>query len=639
MTGFRFTPLRLAFGVIVSAALFGCDGPTAVENPDAGQEARLTGTSVSQAEKEAGIRATGSRGSFAPASAFYSVEQIPFAPETGTPANLGPVCDDCVMNDVPIGFDFQFYGQSYSTLQISSNGFLRFNPANNDSGCCSGRVIPLNDLWNNIIAFGWTDLNPSGELGGRLRYETRGTAPNRRFVMLADEVRYFGGAGINLHQWVVLHEGSNVIEIHTDVMTPRVITQGIENADGTDAAFVAGRVATTFSLDDDGVRFTPQQQPPPATPVDIHAVFSGPPNREPNQISLDDPSVFVQILNIEQYLPRQASPSDVRIGDTWETGTPAQDFVILDLNNDGNRDIQLRFSTQALINAGHLGPNTTQIVVWGRDQTTGQNFRGQANVTIIGTPPPPGQACSFNNAARFPALIGVGLITHPTGGQGAIAGQPVSMAATIDGVSTGGSNVQLSGAGPHFRLADDFPTPAAGCVMNQVVTYAYRTGGAPNWTSANINIRSGSVTGPIVASTTTTAWEFTGIYRTFNAVLNNADRPVHRIIFNFPDTTLPAGTYWIDWQVVGGTSAWGPYLTAPDPDGGSNTQHILENGQQMFNAAGEWQPTLAPPGAELPFLVRGPGAPPLSAAQATPLSTSIPVPVGYNRQATDTFRN
>jgi hypothetical protein len=49
MKPFRFTPLRLALGVIDSAALFGCDGPTAVDDPDGGQESRLTvtGTTVS----------------------------------------------------------------------------------------------------------------------------------------------------------------------------------------------------------------------------------------------------------------------------------------------------------------------------------------------------------------------------------------------------------------------------------------------------------------------------------------------------------------------------------------------------------------------------------------------------------------
>jgi hypothetical protein len=127
----------------------------------------------------------------------------------------------------------------------------------------------------------------------------------------------------------------------------------------------------------------------PPIPVDIHAIFSGPPNRNPGEIHLADPNVFVQILNIQQYLPRMASPNDVRIGPSFGAGTPAEDFTILDINNDGVLDIQVRFSTQALRNNGHLGPGTTSLVVWGRDQADGQTYRGEANVTIIGFPPEP----------------------------------------------------------------------------------------------------------------------------------------------------------------------------------------------------------------------------------------------------------
>jgi hypothetical protein len=638
MSSFRFSPRQVAGGLLLTAVLWGCDSQTPVEVPDTSQQARgsVVQDQVSQAAKEAAMRGQGSIGSRLPAVSplSYNVESIPFQPGPTGLANLGPVCDDCVMNDVPLGFNFTFYGQTYSTLQISSNGFVRFNPPNNDSGCCSGRPIPLNDLWNNIIAFAWTDLIPEGATGGRLRWETLGTAPNRRWVLHADSVRYFGGTQPNLIQWLILHEGSNHIEIHTELMTPRVITQGTENEAGTEAHFIPGRVATTFSLVNDGVRWTPQQ---PVIPVPIHTAFSGPPNRDPGIIVLDDPSVFVQILNIQQYLPRMASPSDVRIGPSWETGVPAENFEILDINNDGVLDIQLRFSTQALQNAGLLPVGPAILEVWGRDPATGQLYRGTVQVTVQPGTPPPGQPCSWNNAARFPAAIGVGLITHPNGGTGPIAGQHVSMAAVIDGVSTAGSNVLLQPGGPHFRLADDFPAPAGGCVMNQVVVHGYQTGAAqPTWTSANINIRSGSVTGPVVVSATTTQWQFTGIYRTFNAVLNNADRPVFRIIFDFPNTTLPAGTYWIDWQVAGGASAWGPYITLPPvPPGGNNTQHVLENGQQMFNAAGQWQPTLAPPGAELPFLVRGPGAPPLS-AQGDPVVTRPPLmPADYSLWAAD----
>jgi hypothetical protein len=181
-----------------------------------------------------------------------------------------------------------------------------------------------------------------------------------------------------------------------------------------------------FQVGIDNVQVTPRDE---IVSVDIHAVFSGPPNRDPNQISLEDPTVFVQILDVEQYLPRQAVPGDVRIGDDWETGTPAQEFTILDINNDGSRDIQLRFSTQALINAGHLGPNTTEITVWGRDQNSGQLYRGVAQVEIIGGEPPP-------------SGMVVGRVVN------ALTAEPIA-GATID---FGGGRTTTTGAGGSFSI-------------------------------------------------------------------------------------------------------------------------------------------------------------------------------------------
>jgi hypothetical protein len=354
--------------------------------------------------------------------------------------------------------------------------------------------------------------------------------------------------------------------------------------------------------------------------ITIHAVFSGPPNRTPNQISLDDPTVFVQILNIEAFIPRPASASDVRIGDSWTGGTPAQGFVLFDINGDGNRDIQLRWSTTQLISAGHLHGQTQQLTVWGRDPGDGQIYRGAANVQIILPQIPP---CAHDNG---------GMITHPNGGTGPIAGSHVSMSSPAP-FNTAGSNVRLIPPGPEFRVADDFTVGGNGCTLSEVVTHGYRTGGAPDWTGANINIRSGSNTGQIVATATTTAWEFTGIYRTFNGVLNNADRPIYRIRFSFNNITLPAGTYWIDWQVQGPTSGWANFVMEPNPANPNAPITVFGNGQQL--APTGWQPLIEAPGAETPFLVRGPGATPLR-AHGSPVPARVGAqPAGYGSRRMD----
>ena len=205
------------------------------------------------------------------AAATYTVSTVPFAPEPA-PAKFLLSCDDCVAYDTPIGFDFTFYGNTYSKLHVASNGLVGFDRSMGN-GCCQGHTIPLgSDIpYNNLIAIAWTDLNPAASAG--VRYETQGTAPNRRFVVQWNDVpEYVQGPGRMTAQ-LVLAEGSNDITINTFSNTIgtnpyHVMTQGIENADGTEAAFVPGRVRSYFALTNDAVRFSLQRAntPPVITP-------------------------------------------------------------------------------------------------------------------------------------------------------------------------------------------------------------------------------------------------------------------------------------------------------------------------------------------------------------------------------------
>lgn len=180
---------------------------------------------------------------------------IPFAPKPGPFAHAVPACDDCVLEGVPIGFSFTFYGNAYTTVNISSNGFIGFTPGSS-SGCCSGQPIPVNDGLNNIIAAAWTDLYPPG--GGGVFYETRGQAPNRYLVVAYQEVPWFYETGTNrVTSQIVLYEGSNAVEIHTTNQSAgHTYTQGVEDATGSLAAFLPGRVAANYGLTNDAVRFT-----------------------------------------------------------------------------------------------------------------------------------------------------------------------------------------------------------------------------------------------------------------------------------------------------------------------------------------------------------------------------------------------
>ena len=182
---------------------------------------------------------------------FYAVDQTgTFAPETitGTAVNLG---DDENSPNLSIGFDFDFFGTTYTTFNIASNGLIGFgfpSPAPNiaSTGCCLGQSLPNAAALNNLIAFAWEDLSPN--LGGTIEYATIGTAPNRKLIVNFSTIAFFNGAGSVTAQ-VQLHEGSNIIEIHTTNITTGGVNQGltvgIENATGTSAVTQPGFNQTT----------------------------------------------------------------------------------------------------------------------------------------------------------------------------------------------------------------------------------------------------------------------------------------------------------------------------------------------------------------------------------------------------------
>jgi HYR domain-containing protein len=224
--------------------------------------------------------ACGSAGTFA----GYEKSKVAFAPEAAPSIAPAPLFDDGYLEHVPIGFSFSFYGNAHNEVNIYSNGFIMFGPAvKSSTGFFMGDLIPFAANPNNIIALGWSDWSPQKVAGG-IRYETRGQAPNRRFIVQFSGVPEFGGSGQLMSQ-LVLNEGSNDITIHTTTLsTTKIgqrITQGIENANGTQALFDsvqnvvtgvwAARVKNVFKLNNDAIRFSlivsKDDQAPSITPA------------------------------------------------------------------------------------------------------------------------------------------------------------------------------------------------------------------------------------------------------------------------------------------------------------------------------------------------------------------------------------
>lgn len=76
--------------------------------------------------------------------------QINGVPTTMTPLNLG----DDNTRQVALGFEFEYWGQTFTDVWVSSNGFVSFQgPANL---CCNGR--PIEQAQRNTIYAYWSDL-------------------------------------------------------------------------------------------------------------------------------------------------------------------------------------------------------------------------------------------------------------------------------------------------------------------------------------------------------------------------------------------------------------------------------------------------------------------------------------------------
>lgn len=161
--------------------------------------------------------------------------------------------DDELSNAIPIGFSFNFFGQDYTDLKVSTNGFLTFDVASTDPEF-SNQALPDTDAPNNLVAFMWDDL----ELAG-FDYFVIGTAPNRSMVINFDAFHFFSNRVVQAQ--IVLQETTNEIEIHCTNCQPddfgASATQGLENADGTRAYVPTGRNNSGWGSALSSVRFIP----------------------------------------------------------------------------------------------------------------------------------------------------------------------------------------------------------------------------------------------------------------------------------------------------------------------------------------------------------------------------------------------
>ncbi len=165
------------------------------------------------------------------------------------------------------------------------------------------------------------------------------------------------------------------------------------------------------------------------------------------------------------------------------------------------------------------------------------------------------------------------------------------------------------------RVADDFTvSDPAGWQIGAVILYAYQTNVSTASTLTSVNLRiwdgpPGAMGSSIVFGDTTTnrlqSSVFSGVYRVSESTggANNRAIMENRVLVS---TTLPSGTYWVDWQTDGTLANDGPWAPPIVESGVGVTGNAVR-----YSNTGTWEALLDTGSGNakgLPFVIEGAGS-------------------------------
>lgn len=202
----------------------------------------------------------------------YLIQTIPHQP---MPTNVGTIIpgliDDKYYGPYQIGFNFCYFGATWTQFYVGANGWISFTPIPSSptydpwvtgpipaTTNGSGQAIPTN-----CIMGPWKDWYPGSSAGGTIKFYMTGTAPFRKLVVAWVDVSLFSCTTLHGTFQIVLHETTNIIDNHL-ITVPTCPTwnsghgvQGIQNISGTVAYVVAGRNNTNWAATQESVRYVP----------------------------------------------------------------------------------------------------------------------------------------------------------------------------------------------------------------------------------------------------------------------------------------------------------------------------------------------------------------------------------------------
>lgn len=204
----------------------------------------------------------------------------------GPGSSAGLLIDDRYSPPIDITFPFSFYGNTYSQLIASTNGFLSFDISKTGGfshfgilkngaslSATTGTPLDLPDpLYDKGVIMGpYHDLDPNVSLSGQqIKYEVIGTAPYRKWIISYFDEPLYTTACLNLnkntHQ-IVLYETLGIVEVF--IYNKEICLNwnngramiGMQNFSKTSAIMAPGRQASSIPWGTQGMneswRFVP----------------------------------------------------------------------------------------------------------------------------------------------------------------------------------------------------------------------------------------------------------------------------------------------------------------------------------------------------------------------------------------------
>jgi gliding motility-associated-like protein len=184
----------------------------------------------------------------------------------GVPTSLE--IDDRWSDVIDLGFEFCFFGGTYSQILIGSNGVLSFEIDNADS--YNGYNIDTDDTLPNSTNTSLSEANIFGvahdidpSVCGSINYMVLGSSPSRQFVVNFSEICHFSCNDIQSSSQIILYESSNTIDINIydkpicETWNDGLAVVGVQNIEDTIAFTPPERNTSVWEATDEFWRFTP----------------------------------------------------------------------------------------------------------------------------------------------------------------------------------------------------------------------------------------------------------------------------------------------------------------------------------------------------------------------------------------------